>query len=921
MTVNNGVLTVNDEGIVDEADHLVKTSAGYDIYSPDKSVKFALSNSSKLTYSVERTLGDDTVTWVRPSDMGVTVGGVAYGTGATVENAAVEYIAEDRALMGNQSVVEGRYIAATFNMKKGGVSFVMHINVYNDGVAFNFELPGTTSTSISDNTTYALRTDIGEYWYSIYSGALGTSDYEAIPTGHTPSEKPSSPIYEPLLAIVGDYEGFISIMEGDMTDSYPGTVLKAQGDNTFSTTYMSSTSFPKDTPIVTAWKIINISDTLNGIVNNYNIYTLADLPDESIYGDGEWITPGRSTWSWVAEGYSGARPTVQMMKRYISVATKLGFEYNIIDDGWPDWTDYREGLTYLGSLGELNNVGQILWGAITAGKDGYNKMPTKAKVDEFLDLLEETHMVGAKVDFWWPESNTDTTMLQQYILKEAAKRNMVIDFHGCNKPSGFNITYPNELSREGVHGGEYYNMQSANKPEYATYITAQLFTRYLAGHADWTPGTYNAMEIASALCIDSPLMVYASKPEDMLESPAVSILMSMPSVWDKTVVLSDTIVGKYAVYAKENGGVWYAGAVSAAAMTGTSIKLAEFLPDDGEYEATVFYDDNGTMKGKTLTVTSEDVINIGDLAAGEGWIARFTKLSLSQYGGEITDKPITVTAPAGSVVKYTTDGSDPRTSDTAITYDGGITLNESCRVNFAIVSGEGKGTYMSYQFNIPVSFDPTEYEITYFEDRTELTFSPVTGETIYYTTDGSEPTASSAVYSSKITVYENTVIKALSVRSIGIEVSMTIPLYIKNELKDLGIMHAVAYTEDSFGGDHLKADKLFDGDNETYWQANDTHLKENGSSYAQVEFDGVYSITAFNLRCRDIHANGSGQILVSTDGVNWTTVVTGAGAAPNEDEYYLLEQPVSAKYVRLVVSESSNSKGLGPEVLTLNIYE
>ena len=685
------------------SEHIAAADGGYVIYSPDKSLNFTFGTGDTLFYCVDRKTENGSVSWIQPSLLGVTVGSTDYGKNASAVSYDVDYIREDRALLGNQSVVKCRCIQATFNMRKDDAEFKIQVRVYNDGVAFRYILPVSgAGARVTDSTTYSLRSDVSKLWYSVYTGALGTRDYEAIPEEHEPSETQTKPIYMPLLAMVGDNAGYISIMEGDMNESYPGTTLSAKGDGVFATSYMSTPQFKYDEPITTAWKMINIAGDLNGIVNNYNLYTLAPIADEDLYGDSTWITPGRSTWSWVAEGVLGELgwggiPTVSMMERYISVATKLGFEYNIIDAGWPAWDDYKNGLAHLGTLGNDNNVKQVLWGGITSGTDGFNKMPTREKVDEFLDLLEETHMSGAKIDFWWDESDTETTALQQYILKEAAKRNMVIDFHGCNKPSGFNITYPNELSREGIHGGEYYQMPSADKVDYSRLITGQLFTRYLAGHADWTPGTYNAMEIASALCMDSPLMVYASKPEDILQSPAVEMIKSMPSTWDRTVVLSDSVVGKYAVYAKEKGKVWFAGAVASDTVNGARINLAEFLPD-GEYTAEVWYDNGDKMENKTLTVTNADIIEIGDLTAGEGFIARFSKLTTRQYGGEIKGT-VTVTAPAGATVKYTTDGTDPKTSDTAVTYKDGITLSESCRLTVAITAGTGKGTKMSYQFN------------------------------------------------------------------------------------------------------------------------------------------------------------------------------------------------------------------------------
>ncbi len=691
------------EPVINPEEHLVQAEGGYLIYSPDKKVVMTLVTGDTLYYCLDRAEENGMTQWVRPSRLGVKVGSTDYGSGAELVSADVEYIKEDRELMGNQSVVKCRCLEAVFTFSKDDKQFTLETRVYNDGIAFRYLLPEAGNAGvITEKTTYALRQDVSECWYSVYSGALGTRDYESLHEAHSPDDQPGYPIYNPLTAIVGDNEGYIALMEGDLNDSYPGTVLTAEGDATYGTTFMSTASFSNDKEIVTGWRLVNIADDLNGLVNNYNIYTLAALPDESLYGDASWIEPGRSTWSWVAEGLFGELgwggiPTPSMMERYINVAAELGFEYNIIDDGWPKWENYKEELTSLGAKGAANNVKQILWGGITSGTAGFNKMQNEAEADEYIQFLVDTGMSGAKIDFWWDESNTYTTELQQYILKKSAENQLVIDFHGCNKNTGFNITYPNELNREGIHGGEYFQMPSADVVQYATLINSQLFTRYLCGHADWTPGTYNAMEIGSIICMDSPLMVIASKPEDILNSPAVELIKSIPTVWDRTYVMSDSRIGSYSSYAKEKDGVWFVGGVASDTVSGAKITLSEFLPE-GEYTAEVWYDTASGMKSKTLTVTNGDTIEIGDLAAGQGYAVRLSMLTLSRYGGKI-EGAVTVSAPDNATVKYTVDGSDPMTSDTAVKCGGSIELSGSCVLKVAITDGEGKGSMVTARFN------------------------------------------------------------------------------------------------------------------------------------------------------------------------------------------------------------------------------
>ena len=715
-------------------DHLVQNGSTYTLYSPDGTLAIEINTAEQMSYSVYRVRDGETTEWVRQSTLGVEAGRKTYYKDATVASTAVNEVEVSYPLYGNQRTANGHCMEAKLSLTQDDYSYSLEVRAYDNGVAFRYVLPELKSvTALSELTTYALRTDIEKSWYGV-----NNQDYESEITAHSPTRASNEIITAPLTAELKGDRGYIAIMEGALNSSYPGVNLKADGKSVYSTCFYTNPSVQAG-DLTSGWRLINIADTLNDLVNNYNIYTVNEAPDSTLFADTSWIEAGRSAWSW---NMTHSAPTYEMMKEYTLNAALLGYEYNIIDDGWPAWTEYKERLTDLGTMGEELNVKQLLWSAITMGTSGYNKTPDKASIDKYFQLLSDTHMYGAKVDFWWSEANTKTTNFQQYILEEAAKRQMVIDFHGCNKNSGFNVTYPNELSREGVRGLENIgNSNTTNYNTYATWLNAQLYTRFLCGHADWTPGTYNTMEIASLICIDSPLMVVASDPKDILESPAVEFIKSIPTAWDKTVVLSDSRIGRYSVYAKESNGTWFVGGIASTSVKGAKVDLAEFLPD-GTYTAEVWVDGSKGMEKTVVTVSNGEVINIGNLTSGKGFAIRLSQLSLSQYGGALGT--VTVTAPEGATVKYTTDGSDPMTSTTAIVCDGTITLTESCRLQVAITDGAGKGTLLSYQFNkiaLKQIFTP---RIEYLDGQTKVTLDPGDDSVkVYYTTDGSAPTTSS----------------------------------------------------------------------------------------------------------------------------------------------------------------------------------
>jgi alpha-glucosidase len=719
-------------------EHLLVTEDGYSVTSPDGLLTFFLSYSEgDLSYRIFQQQDGAEKDWIRTSSLGISVGKTSYYQKNEISDVQLTAINRSISLLGIKSEVQDQAIEAVFSFSQDNYVYYLDVRVWDDGAAFRYRLPdsGSARKVTSELTTYVLPSDVSEVWYGVNNDA-----YEAEITSHSPKKSGSDLITAPVTAVRKHNGGYLSIMEGAVTTTYPGINMTANGNYTFGTAFYE-TPDAVEGDIVTGWRLIGIASTLNELVNNDNIYGVNVDPDETLFEDTSWIEAGKSTWSWCI---THSAPDYEQMMEYTIAASKLGFTYNIIDDGWPAWSDYKTKLTNLGITGEQLGVKQILWCAITQGTSGANKIDSERLVKKYFKLLSDTHMYGAKVDFWWDEANLDTASLQKYILETAAKQNLVIDFHGCAKNTGWNVTYPNELSREGIRGLE--QIGSSNTTNYSTYakwLNCQLYTRYLCGHADWTPATYNAMEIGSLICIDSPLMVIASDPQDILSSPAVEFIKSIPTTWDQTVVLSNSVISKCSVFAKEKSGTWFVGGIISEDNYAVSLDLSEFLTEDVTYTAEIWKDVNGEMVQETVSVHKGDQLDLGSFQSGEGFAIRISTLSMSQYGGEI-EGPITVTAPANAAVYYTVDGSDPLTSDTAIAYNTNIQLTDSCTLRVAIVSGDGKGTSLSYSFNKLSLEQSITFGYNYGENQTDVLFHVSDLADVYYTLDGTNPTISSS---------------------------------------------------------------------------------------------------------------------------------------------------------------------------------
>ncbi len=689
-------------------DLLEEIDGGIRLYAPSRETYVDVTTENgDLRYS----LYDGNRTWLKESDLGVTLSGTAYYESDPVVNWSSKTVSVSYPLMGNQSKVEETFHEAALELEKDNYSYQVVFRVFDNGVAFRYVLPeiGTTRTLSSDDTTFVLPDDTSVCWYGV-----NDPSYEPEVAAHKLVAS-GDKITPPMSVELENGVGYMSVLEGSTNETYPGFCLQNKGEGVFGTTFNGTVS-SQTGAMTSGWKLVNFSYTLNGLINNYNVYAVADAPDEELYGDTSWIEPGHSTWSWGSENNQGAVNEANMA-RYIRAAGLLGFEYNIIDDGWPAWEDYATHLGELGVYGESMGVKQILWSAQTAGTDNANKLETVDDMDAFLDLLEMTHMSGSKMDFWRPETESNTIYLQKYVLTEAAKRHMILDFHGCAKNTGWNITFPNEMTREGVRGTEFLGpidtMDADKSNRYAKYLTTQLYTRFLGGHADFTPGCNTAMELGSLVLVDSPLMVISTSPEKILANPAVEFIKSMPTVWDETVVLPGSVIGSSAIYAKRNNQTWFVGGVFSAAMNNVTVNLSDFITEeDGAFLCDI-WDDNGdgTKSYESKVVTASDVITLKDKGAAQGFALRLTKLTLSSYGGEVGTMVSYTAVDEEAVVKYTMDGTDPMTSATAKVFDGSVEVTEAGKLRVAITEGDGAGTECSGNFAVVTYYTGLDYDI------------------------------------------------------------------------------------------------------------------------------------------------------------------------------------------------------------------
>ncbi|EDY80514.1 hypothetical protein VDG1235_128 [Verrucomicrobiia bacterium DG1235] len=403
--------------------------------------------------------------------------------------------------------------------------------------------------------------------------------------------------------------------------------------------FIAKTSGARNFP----WRVFAVSDRDADFVENELVFLLS-RPNE--LEDTSWIEPGRVAWDWYnanniwgVDFESGINNDTY--KYYIDFASKYGIEYVILDEGWSKSTtnlfepnpeiDVPELVKY----GAPKGVKIILWSL-------WGPMDTDAPA--LFDLYKSWGVAGVKIDFM---QRSDQWMVQYYerIAREAAKRELLVDYHGSFKPAGLRRALPNVISYEGVKGNENNKWSADITPEHNVTIP---FIRMLAGPMDYTPGAMananprsfainhfrpmglgtRAHEVAKYIVYESALQMYCDTPSRYLqERETTEFITRIPSVWDETIAI-DGVVGDYIVVARRSGKTWFVAAMTDGDARELEIDLS-FLPK-GKHKAVLFEDGANShniaidYERSEKTVTSKESLLV-KMAPGGGWSAIIEK--------------------------------------------------------------------------------------------------------------------------------------------------------------------------------------------------------------------------------------------------------------------------------------------------------
>lgn len=608
--------------------------------SPDGKLKATVTTdeTGRLTFAVARAA---TVV-VEPSPLGVIVDGKDTGLGVTPGNPRSREIRETYPWLGGKAEAVNHCLEHILPIARQAddMTWTLEVRVFNDGVAYRYRLPGKSKRRITgEATAWRLPKDSPVWWQDNtrnYEGVYRRSLVEKIPTK---TNKGGAFIGCPLtVELPGG--GYALISEGCLY-KYSGMTLRPTGTTTLQAVFQDDPDgWVMDGEIVSPWRVTIVAEDLNALVNSDVIPSLGEPPDPRLFPQGantEWIRPGKGPCTWAVFFNDGAQWFRQ--KWFVDMCAAMNCEYLLVDAGWRTerWGFLRDGgdvwarLKELCEYGAARKVGIIVWNAYPEGRnDGPGLTDPKTR-REFFQKCKAAGAKGVKIDFFDSESRQIIEVYED-ILRETAELQLMVSFHGANKPTGETRTWPHEITREGLREQEYVLWQELPLPHYG----ALPFTRMVAGHGDFLPGfvrpkflrnTTAVFQLATAVIFTSPFICWPDHPEAYLDSPFLNLVRTMPPVWDETRVLQGSAIGECVAFARRSGSDWYVGILNCRDQERPYELDLSFLAD-GDYQATLCHD----MKGpKTASRTEAGVmVNRGQtlslvLQPGGGFVGRFKK--------------------------------------------------------------------------------------------------------------------------------------------------------------------------------------------------------------------------------------------------------------------------------------------------------
>lgn len=479
---------------------------------------------------------------------------------------------------------------------------------YDGSVAFNYTLPaqeGLRAFTIgSERTRFSFTGD-----HTAWAVYAAQGNYAG---GEAPLSKIKPGVERPLTVRVAD-DLYASITEARVVD-YARMKLRLADDEPHTLEAFLDAERGKAgtvkgaAPFTSPWRVVMVADGPGKLLEQNDI--IPNLNDPNALSDTSWIKPGKVIREVTLSTIGG--------KACIDFCVERGLQYIELDAGWygpeadpkSDATavdpkkaarlDLQEVIRY----GKAHGIGVILY---------VNQRALERQREELFPLYKKWGVAGVKFGFVAVGSQKWTAWLHEGI-RMAAEHHLMVDIHDEFRNTGYQRTYPNLMTVEGILGNEGFPppVHNATLP----------FTRFLTGPADYTYCWYDkrlavthAHQLALSTIYFSPwqFLFWYDKPAAYDHDPALEYWKQLPTCWDETRVLQGEI-GRYASVARRHGEAWFVGSIRPDGQGRLDVPLA-FLKPGVNYSATVFSDrdvenpDSRAVKIERLSVSRATVLH------------------------------------------------------------------------------------------------------------------------------------------------------------------------------------------------------------------------------------------------------------------------------------------------------------------------
>ena len=607
----------------------------FSVSSPDGHLKATIIFAGgKLSYTVSR----DDRTIVKESPLGLKLSVIDLTEDLELVEAENGSVDDTYTLpVGKRSQYRDYCNTLSVLTEKGTWRLNVLFRLYDDGFAFRYVIPkyrGHSSAILTDEASRIRIATLKSCTACRFLGNSGGNDpnypYEGLYTNYTDwttlTETGDARYNTPTLLYNG--KDYMLLSEADNRSFFCTSLMKAEqqkGEFSYSWTgqtkdyatdkaHRISCTLPFNTP----WRMIVCGD----IKTIFETTMTENLCPPTTMNDLSWIKPGVAAWYWggsdggkseIRQAYGGLR---EGDWAHCELAADMGWPYYLIDAGWssswfPDFVNKAN----------EKGVDCLLWqnANLNSSQDFSNE-----NMDATLKRWKNWGIKGIKVDFWEDDSKETMTRMEN-LYKTAAKYKMMVNLHGCTRPSGLRRTYPHIMTQEGIYGGEQQFWHA--KLNTAQHHLDVLFTRNVVGAMDFTPGDFatwrgsiltqrsQGHHLALTSLFESGIVHIAECPQNLRYFIGRDIMKRLPAAWDESLLLEGDPL-RYATVARRKGSDWWVSGISVNERT-CRVKL-DFLEEGTTFTAYIYRDGScrSDLKFEKRQVTKGNTLSIKELSEG-----------------------------------------------------------------------------------------------------------------------------------------------------------------------------------------------------------------------------------------------------------------------------------------------------------------